>query len=324
MFPEKLHHLLEETEKQGSTQEIISWSADGKSFKVHDRERFTKEVLSTFFGTPILYRSFQRNLNLWNFQAVPRGPNKGYLFHPLFVRGKIHLVHAMKRVRIKGKRSKKGGAQDTPDGASLENDASNEAYAPSAAFRMEEELRKFNPAFNRIKRARADGTEPGDPSDNIAASEFPGSYSSLVLDERMRKIDSALRNSSMAALEQQSHFVPSISPTLRSSGVAASAQELALEEAYLRRAYLNSTLPPVGAPSALDLLPGGRSPLLGYSTAASALTPVDAPRLGVDHTFLSRGLVPSSLGLLDAASGYPVSMNGRVLGSASGGREWPV
>ena len=33
-FPQKLHEMLEETDKAGCT-EVVSWASDGKSFKVH-------------------------------------------------------------------------------------------------------------------------------------------------------------------------------------------------------------------------------------------------------------------------------------------------
>lgn len=43
-FPEKLHYVLSEMEKDG-LQSIASWQPHGRSFVVHDVKRFEKEVL---------------------------------------------------------------------------------------------------------------------------------------------------------------------------------------------------------------------------------------------------------------------------------------
>lgn len=79
-FPWKLHLLLERCEyehqqklaacvAEGTSPNSIpdmpiSWLPDGKSFKVHDKERFVREVMPSFFGTQS-FKTFQRNLNLW-------------------------------------------------------------------------------------------------------------------------------------------------------------------------------------------------------------------------------------------------------------------
>lgn len=79
-FPWKLHLLLERCEYEHQQKMAayaaecknpasipdmpISWLPDGKSFKVHDKERFVREVMPSFFGTQS-FKTFQRNLNLW-------------------------------------------------------------------------------------------------------------------------------------------------------------------------------------------------------------------------------------------------------------------
>ena len=79
-FPWKLHLLLERCEYEHqqklaaaaaegtSANRVpdmpISWLPSGKAFKVHDKERFVKEVMPSFFGTQS-FKTFQRNLNLW-------------------------------------------------------------------------------------------------------------------------------------------------------------------------------------------------------------------------------------------------------------------
>ena len=79
-FPWKLHLLLERSEYEhqqklagcasegkstSSVQDMpISWLPCGKAFKVHDKERFVREIMPSFFGTQS-FKTFQRNLNLW-------------------------------------------------------------------------------------------------------------------------------------------------------------------------------------------------------------------------------------------------------------------
>jgi hypothetical protein len=43
-FPEKLHYVLSEMEKDG-LQHIASWQPHGRCFVVHDQELFTEKIL---------------------------------------------------------------------------------------------------------------------------------------------------------------------------------------------------------------------------------------------------------------------------------------
>jgi hypothetical protein len=99
-FPWKLHLLLESVEKGGQSH-IISWLPDGNSFRVHDKQMFTQEIMQTFFGTS-KYKSFQRSLNLWGFQTAKKGPDKGSISNSFFKRGLPDLCQGMERIKIKG------------------------------------------------------------------------------------------------------------------------------------------------------------------------------------------------------------------------------
>lgn len=48
------------------------------------------------------YKTWQRSLNLWGFESVVRGPDKGACHHRSFVRGHPDLCKNMTRVKIKG------------------------------------------------------------------------------------------------------------------------------------------------------------------------------------------------------------------------------
>jgi hypothetical protein len=74
-FPLKLHKMLEDVEKEGRAW-IISWNEDGRSFTVHKPKVFAQSIMQKHFNQT-KYKSFQRQLNLYNFQRVPRGKVKG-------------------------------------------------------------------------------------------------------------------------------------------------------------------------------------------------------------------------------------------------------
>jgi len=116
-FPWKLHLLLERCEYEHQQKMAayaaegknpasipdmpISWLPDGKAFKVHDKERFVREVMPSFFGTQS-FKTFQRNLNLWGFTRVSKGPQKDVCSHPLFLKGFPAVCQSMKRIVLKG------------------------------------------------------------------------------------------------------------------------------------------------------------------------------------------------------------------------------
>jgi hypothetical protein len=93
-FPGKLHDMMTYVEHQGLMY-IISWIRNGRAFMVHDPEKLL-EILPTFFGQT-KYRSFQRQLNMWHFQRILDGPDKGAFVHPFFVRGNKLLCGRMSR-----------------------------------------------------------------------------------------------------------------------------------------------------------------------------------------------------------------------------------
>lgn len=100
IFPLKMHQLLQEAENRGESH-IISWLPDGRSFKVHDKKTFTNQIMPNFFGSSKL-KTFQRNLNLWGFKTVSKGPQKGACSHSSFLQGLPDLCANMKRVVVRG------------------------------------------------------------------------------------------------------------------------------------------------------------------------------------------------------------------------------
>jgi len=99
-FPWKLHEMLHLAETNGKTN-IISWLPGGNGFKVHNKELFCEEIMPGYFASQ-KYKTFQRSLNLWGFESVAKGPDRGACYHQYFVKGHPELCHNMTRVKIKG------------------------------------------------------------------------------------------------------------------------------------------------------------------------------------------------------------------------------
>jgi len=101
-FPLKLWDMLDHVEKtEPELTEIISWQPHGRCFLVHKPQEFAKNVLTKFFQQK-KYASFQRQLNLYGFKRITKGPDRGSYYHELFLKGKQFLCHGIARLKIKG------------------------------------------------------------------------------------------------------------------------------------------------------------------------------------------------------------------------------
>ena len=106
LFPWKLHEMLQacaEKNKEG----IASWVSNGNAFRVHDISIFVEEILPLFFNQT-KYKSFQRQLNLWGFQRIHNGPERGAYHHKYFKREQPELCSRLSR-----QKSKKSSASAT-------------------------------------------------------------------------------------------------------------------------------------------------------------------------------------------------------------------
>ena len=97
-FPVKLHALL----GSGKYEEIISWQPTGRSFIIYNPKEFVKSVMPKYFRQTKL-RSFQRQLNLYNFKRITEGTDIGGYYHSKFLRGAPDLCKEISRVPVKCK-----------------------------------------------------------------------------------------------------------------------------------------------------------------------------------------------------------------------------
>ena len=103
-FPLILRKMLDEAE-QKDFQNIVSWQPDGRSFKIHKNDVFAATIMKNYFNLT-KFKSFQKQLNLYRFATLHRGPFKGSYYHTLFVRDQPLLS--------KGITLEKGDSRDEP------------------------------------------------------------------------------------------------------------------------------------------------------------------------------------------------------------------
>jgi hypothetical protein len=95
-FPGKLYRLLADAERNGNDN-IISFTPDGRAFKIHNRQAFIKEVSPTYFRQAKI-TSFVRQLNFYGFEKLLEGNNRGGFWNPNFRRGYPELLPKITRI----------------------------------------------------------------------------------------------------------------------------------------------------------------------------------------------------------------------------------
>lgn len=83
-FPRRLFEMLQSESNSGEPS-IISWSDSGNAFRIVDANLFATLILPKYFRTA-KFSSFQRNLNLYGFSKIRRGPDADMYAHPSFRR----------------------------------------------------------------------------------------------------------------------------------------------------------------------------------------------------------------------------------------------
>lgn len=99
-FPVKLHDMLQQIENDGHAH-VVSWQPHGRCFAVHKPKEFVNHVMPHYFKQTKM-ASFQRQLNLYGFNRLTGGLDKGGYYHELFLRGKVSLAYDIHRMRVKG------------------------------------------------------------------------------------------------------------------------------------------------------------------------------------------------------------------------------
>ena len=114
-FPVKLHELLDSSVEDKEVSDVVSWRPHGRCFLVHRPHDFVDDIVVKYFRQTKL-TSFQRQLNLYGFCRITKGPDAGSYYHELFLRGRPYLCRGMVRTKIKGTGCKASSSPDSePD-----------------------------------------------------------------------------------------------------------------------------------------------------------------------------------------------------------------
>ncbi len=100
LFPYILHGMLDDVEKIGKSQ-IVSWNADGKSFRIHDPDAFVSIVLGKYFkkyvgGIASRLTQFRSELKAWGFEDSVDGNFVETFTHHCFQKGQASLCRYMR------------------------------------------------------------------------------------------------------------------------------------------------------------------------------------------------------------------------------------
>lgn len=145
-FPRRLYNMLEsesQLQQSAPSECLISWSQSGKAFRIEDVTLFSTRVLPKYFRTN-KFSSFQRNLNLYGFSKVRRGPDADMYAHPSFLRGRPEILSELKKCKSAAdrKRQAKPHNQSNPQSPSI---GTQEILPATMAAKMNTSTRAVSP-----------------------------------------------------------------------------------------------------------------------------------------------------------------------------------
>jgi len=182
-FPYRLFDLV--TQESQRSPEIVRWTPNGTGFVIEDETRFVQEVLPRYQFKASKIASIQRNLNIYGFQRLTRGPLAGSYVHPHFSRdmslSNLALItrygHVPEASSGKDHCSNKAGVEGAPKGdvePCAETCASSQVGpkpTPSSRPTVAEDVVADAPSTSSA--ASDSGSSDGDPAGQNQAHRQP-------------------------------------------------------------------------------------------------------------------------------------------------------
>lgn len=135
-----------------SCSEVISFSENGKQVLIHDLNTFVDVVLPTYFRHS-QWRSFIRQMNMYDFKKLNRGYNCFKFIHPLFYNGNDKNYHLIRR-KIKSKSERIKETQNREDQTKMSLEYSYPNTTISSFFKKIIEFRNNSEdCYNEIKKS---------------------------------------------------------------------------------------------------------------------------------------------------------------------------
>jgi hypothetical protein len=151
-FPVKLYQMLEDSERYG-TESIVSWSTNGRSFRVHNPKHFVTTIMPMYFRQT-RYKSFQRQLHLYGYTRLVMGSDKGGYYHPQFMRNNVDAckeILPLKKLTTKVESGPHDPKQEQTDGDMSNNGVTTSLSPPSKSDKsiLSQSLPYFSPEKSR-------------------------------------------------------------------------------------------------------------------------------------------------------------------------------
>lgn len=160
-FPERLMEVLDRSDMD----HIITFLPHGRAFIVMHTQELREVVLPRFFKQS-KFMSFTRQLNLWGFKRITKGPDAGAYYHELFLRGRPLLCMLMRRQKIKGT-----GIKLTPNPDTEPNFYQISEKRPLPPASVKSEVQPLPPLSNTISTTRS--SRHGSKSRKMTYNESP-------------------------------------------------------------------------------------------------------------------------------------------------------
>ena len=163
-FARKLYEIL-----TTESQDVIAWNADGTAFHVKDVDNFSVETLTKYYRHS-KFSSFQRQLNLYSFRKIVKGPDAGGYAHPMFHRDRPDDLYHVRR-SISGSGKYEPSASKTTAAAAVRRNAGRSASKASGGTEwLPGRAHKSSGATRRVGKIRS---SPGSAAS--AGSAIPSS-----------------------------------------------------------------------------------------------------------------------------------------------------